>query len=69
MGKLRPVKFASWKHKESAGQQIEPQALELGNTGLHRQILSKALHAVKAQCHSYCRAKFRRKGVPKSYQG
>ena len=54
------MKFASWKHKESAGQQIEAQALELGNTGLHRQILGKALHAVEAQCHPYCRAKFRR---------
>ena len=55
-----PVKFASWKHKESAWQQIEPQALELGNTRLHCQIIGKDLHAVEAQCHPYCRAKFRR---------
>ena len=58
----RPVKFASWKHKESAWQQIEPQALlgKLGNTRLHRQIIGKDLHTVEAQCHPYCRAKFRR---------
>ena len=54
------MKFASWKHKESAWQQIEPQALELGNTRLHRQIIGKDLHAVEAQCHPCCRAKFRR---------
>ena len=52
----RPVKFASWKHKESAWQ----QALELGNTRLHRQIIGKDLHAVEAQCHPYCHAKLRR---------
>ena len=54
----RPIKFASWKHKESACQQIEPQALALGRTHLYRQVQGKDLHAVEAQCHPYCRARF-----------
>ena len=55
----RPVKFTSW-HKKSAWQQIEHQALALGHFGLYRKVQGKDLHAVEAQCHPYCREKFRR---------
>ena len=54
----KPMKFASWKRKESSWQQIEHQALELGHTHLHRQIQGKDLHASEAQCHKSCCDKF-----------
>ena len=54
----RPINFASWKYKDSAWQQIEHQALELGKIRLHSEVLGKDLHAEEAQCHPYCRDKF-----------
>lgn len=48
----RPVKFVSWRHKESAWQQIEVQALALGKTHLFRQVQEKDFHAAQARCHS-----------------
>lgn len=55
----RPVTFASWKHKDSAWQQIEPQSLALGHMRLYRMVQDKDLHAVEAQCHRNCRDNFR----------
>lgn len=55
----RPVRFASWKHKDSAWQQIELQAKELGQTRLYRQVQGQDLHAAEAQCHPSCRDRFR----------
>ena len=51
----RPTMFTSWKHKDSAWQQIEAQALALGNSQLFRKVQGKDLHATEAKCHPYCR--------------
>ena len=54
----RPIKFTSWKQRESAWEVIEHRALELGYASLHRKIQGKDLHAAEAQCHPYCRDNF-----------
>lgn len=56
----RCVKFPIFKDKDGAPKeptwkQIEPRALELGNSRLHRKVQGKDLFARDAQFHLSCR--------------
>ena len=44
--------------KEPTGKQIEPRALELGNSHLHRKVQGEDLFAREAQFHPSCRSLF-----------
>ena len=57
------IKFPVFKDKDGAlkeptGKQIEPRALELGNSHLHRKVQGEDLFAREAQFHPSCRSLF-----------
>lgn len=64
----RCIKFPMFKDKDGAlkeltWKQIEPRALELGNSRLHRKVQGEDLFAREAQFHPSCRSSFNLKYV------